>query len=164
MLNASHKAIGMTDRHWQKVLRPRVVAAAIVLAGYAAMLAVNLPGHLEFDSIRQLLEGRRGVYSNWHPPIMSWMLGIADAISPGAVAFVVFDATLAFGSILSLLWLAPRPSWPSVAVAMLSVSLPQLFLFQAIVLKDMLFADACLAGLVCLAHAAANWKRPRWRY
>jgi len=44
------------------------------------------------------------------------------------------------------------------------VALPQLFLFQAIVWKDVLFADACLAGFVCLAHAAAKWQRPRWRF
>lgn len=145
-------------------MQPRGVAAAVVLAGFALMLTVNLPGHFEFDSIRQLLEGRRGVYSNWHPPVMSWLLGVADAIVPGASAFVIFDAALAFGSILSLLWLAPRPTWPSVAAAALAVSLPQLFLFQAIVWKDMLFADACLAGFVCLAHAAVNWQRPRRRF
>jgi len=140
-----------------------MVAAAIVVSGFSLMLAVNLPGHLEFDSVRQLLEGRSGVYSNWHPPIMSWMLGIADAIQPGAAPFVLFDATLAFGSILSLLWLVPRPSWLSVVASILAVSLPQLFLFQAIVWKDMLFADACLTAFVCLAHAATNWKWPPWR-
>jgi hypothetical protein len=154
----------VADIFSQKILRPRAVAAAVVLAGFAAMLAVNLPGHLEFDSIRQLLEGRSGVYSNWHPPIMSWMLGVADAIEPGAALFVIFDATLAFGAILSLLWLTPRPTWTSVPAALVAVSLPQLFLFQAIVWKDMLFADACLAGFVCLAHAAVQWKRPRLRY
>jgi hypothetical protein len=145
-------------------LQPRTLAAAIVLAGFSTMLAVNLPGHLEFDSIRQLLEGRRGVYANWHPPIMSWLLGVADAITPGAAAFVVFDATLAFGSIFSLLWLTRRPSWLALAAAAVAVALPQLFLFQAIVWKDILFADACVAGFVCLAHAAVRWQQLRWRF
>ena len=154
----------MADRRWIDALQPRGAAAAVVLAGFVAMLIVNLPGHFEFDSIRQLLEGRRGVYSNWHPPIMSWLLGVADAVVPGASPFVVFDASLAYGAILALLWLSPRPTWPSVGVATLAVSLPQLFLFQAIVWKDMLFADACLAAFVCLAHAAVNWQRPRWRF
>jgi 4-amino-4-deoxy-L-arabinose transferase-like glycosyltransferase len=153
----------MTDRHPFIRSGPRAVAAAIMLAGFAAMLAVNFPGHLEFDSIRQLLEGRARVYSNWHPPIMSWLLGIADAIEPGAAPFFIFDAALAFGSILSLLWLSPRPSWAGVVVAVLCVVLPQLFLFQAIVWKDMLFADACLAGFVCLAHAAVQWNSRNWR-
>ena len=153
----------MTDRHPFIRSGPRAVAAAIMLVGFVAMLAVNFPGHLEFDSIRQLLEGRSRVYSNWHPPIMSWLLGIADAMEPGAAPFFIFDAALAFGSIMSLLWLSPRPSWGSVVAAALVVALPQLFLFQAIVWKDMLFADACLAGFVCLAHAAVHWNSRNWR-
>src|SRR5258708_35692231 len=127
----------MTDKRSLLRSGPQAVAAAIVIAGFAAMLIVNYPGHLEFDSVRQLLESRSRVYSNWHPPIMSWLLGIADAIEPGAAPFFIFDAVLAFGAILSLLWLSPRPSWTAVAAA-LAVMLPQLFLFQAIVWKVML--------------------------
>ncbi len=156
--------MGMLGQAWTIALRPRTLAAAIIVVGFSAMLIVNWPGHLEFDSIRQLLEGRRGVYSNWHPPIMSWMLGVADAIKPGGAWFVVFDATLAFGSICSLYWLASRPSWSAVAAALITVALPQLFLFQAIVWKDILFADACVAGFVCLSHAALHWQRLRWRF
>jgi len=154
----------MADRHWNWIFRPRALAAAILVAGFVAALAVNLPGHLEFDSVVQLLEGRSGVYSNWHPPIMSWLLGVGDALLPGAAAFVIFDATLAFGAIASLLWLVKRPAWPAVAAAATVVALPQLFLFQAIVWKDILFADSCLAGFVCLAHAAAQRNSPRRRF
>jgi 4-amino-4-deoxy-L-arabinose transferase-like glycosyltransferase len=145
------------------VLTPRLFAAAVIMAGFGAMLAVNWPGHLEFDSIRQLLEGRRGIYSNWHPPIMSWMLGVFDAAIPGGALFVLFDALLAFGALLSLLWLVPRPSWWAVAAALVIAALPQLFLFQAIVWKDILFADACLAGFVCLGHGLQHWNSPPWR-
>lgn len=95
---------------------------------------------------------------------MSWILGVADAITPGAAFFVIFDAALAFGSIFSLFWLRPQLSWAAVAAALLAVALPQLLLFQGIVWKDILFADACVAGFVCLAHAAVHWKRPRWRF
>jgi hypothetical protein len=143
---------------------PQTVASAILLVGFVLMLAVNLPGHLEFDSIRQLLEGRRGVYSNWHPPVMSWLLGIADKISPGAAAFVVLDAAMAFGGLLALIWLAERPSWFVVAAAAIAVALPQLFLFPAIVWKDMLLAASCLVGFAFLAHAALNWNSPRIRF
>jgi hypothetical protein len=146
------------------VLTPRMFAAGVILVGFATMLMVNWPGHLEFDSIRQLLEGRRGVYSNWHPPIMSWILGVFDAVVPGGALFVLFDALLAFGALLSLLWLVPRPSWWAVAAALVIVALPQLFLFQAIVWKDMLFADACVAGFVCLGHTVQQWSSPRLRF
>ena len=111
------------------------------------------------NSVVQLLEGRTGSYSNWHPPIMAWMLGIGDAIVPGASLFVVFDTTLAYAALLSLFWLTPRPSWTAVAATAVALCLPQLLLFQGIVWKDILFADACLAGFVCMAHAAARWER-----
>ena len=145
------------------VLWPRATAAAIVVGGGALMLFVNLPGHLEFDSVRQLLEGRNGVYSNWHPPVMSWLLGLGDGIIPGAAAFVVFNVLLAFGTLLSVLWLVPRPGWLSVGAALICVALPQLFLFPAIVWKDMLFAESCVAGFVLLAHAAMYWQCVRLR-
>jgi hypothetical protein len=142
----------------------RAAAAAILVAGFVASLIVNWPGHLEYDSVIQLLEGRSGVYGNWHPPVMSWLLGISDAISPDAAAFVLFNTAVSFGAILSLLWLVRHPAWPAIAASLVVVLLPQMFLFQAIVWKDILFADACLAGFVCLAHAAAQWDRQRMRF
>jgi len=142
---------------------PQIVASAILLSGFALTLAVNLPGHLEFDSIRQLLEGRSGVYSNWHPPVMSWLLGIADEIEPGAAAFVILDVAMVFGGILALVWLVERPSWFAVPAAAVAVALPQLFLFPAIVWKDVLLAASCLVGFAFVAHAAVHWHRPIFR-
>jgi hypothetical protein len=141
-----------------KFLTPRGGAACILLAGFAAALIVNWPGHMEFDSIMQLAEGRTGLYSNWHPPAMSWLLGML-----GAGGFIVLDAAMAFGALLSLLRLVKRPGWSGVAAAVIVVMLPQFFLFQAIVWKDMLFADAGVAGFACLAQAAARWDDPRRR-
>lgn len=128
------------------------------------MLIVNLPGHFEFDSIRQLIEGQRGSYSNWHPPVMSWLLGIADVIQHGGAPFVVLDAAMAFGAVASLLWLAPRPSWFAVPAAGVCIALPQMFLFQAIVWKDILFADSCLVAFVLLSHVAVRWDWPAVRF
>ncbi|MGH6872834.1 MAG: glycosyltransferase family 39 protein [Rhizomicrobium sp.] len=141
-------------------LTPRAPAAAILLAGFAAALIVNWPGHLEFDSILQLLEGRTGRYSNWHPPVMSWLLGLSDAMSGDARWFVLLDTAMAFGALGTLLWIAERPGWSAVVAAAVAAALPQLFFFQAIVFKDILFADACVAGFVCVA-AAARWPRRR---
>ena len=144
-------------------LSPRIVAASIIGAGGLISAVVTFPGSMEDDSYVQLVEGREGFYSGWHPPIMSWMLGISDAISPGAGAFVLFQELMAFVALVSLFWLPRRVSWAAVAAAAIVVCLPQFFIFQAIVWKDALFADAALAGFVCLAHAAVRWQRPRLR-
>ena len=143
---------------------PRAAATAILALGGAITAIVNFPGVLSYDSYVQLLEARSGSYANWHPPVMSWMLGIADALRPGAAYFVLFDTALAFAALVSLFWLARRISWLGVAAAGVAVFVPQLFLLQAEVLKDVLFADATLAGFVCLAHAAVRWEMRRLRF
>ncbi len=129
-----------------------------------AMLAANLPGHLSYDSILQLLEGRNGRYANWHPAVMSWMLGVSDSISVGAGIYVLAVSALAFGSLIGLLWLKPRVSWWAMPAVLVVCALPQLFLYQGIVWKDVLFANACLAAFASLACAASTWNKPARRY
>ena len=144
---------------------PARATGLILLIGFAAIVAVNWPGHLSYDSILQLLQGRTGLYNTWHPPVMAWLLGLGDALVPGTGLFVAFDAALGFGALAGVLLLAPgRAGWPA-AVAALAIALsPQMLIYQGIVWKDVLFADAAVAGFVCLAQAAAQWRlaRARW--
>jgi hypothetical protein len=139
-------------------------AAAVLVLGFVVSLALNWPGQLSYDSVVQLHDGRVGYYNPWHPPVMSWMLGVLDRILTGTGLFVLFDEILVTGSLVSLLWIAPRVSWASVVAAAVLVALPQFLLYQGIVWKDVLFADAALAGFVVLAHAAARWRSctQRW--
>ncbi len=137
---------------------------AILVVGYLTALAVNWPGHLSVDFIIQLLEGRTGVYNTWHPPVMAWMLGVGDYLLPGAGLFAVFDTTLAFASLLALSRMQPRTSWAAVLAALLCVLSPQFLLYQGIIWKDVLFADAAVAGYVCLALAASRWEDRRARF
>jgi hypothetical protein len=143
--------------------KAQIAAAAVLVIGWGVALAISWPGHLSYDSIVQLHDGRAGFYHSWHPPVMAWMLGLGDRLLPGAGLFVLFDATLAFAALLSLLWIVPRPSWLATGVAALCVLLPQLVLYQAIVWKDVLFADAAVAGFVCLAQAETRWANRRVR-
>lgn len=141
---------------------PASAAAAILLAGFATAMTINWPGHLSYDSILQLEQGRRGLYNNWHPPVMAWLLGLGDAALPGTGLFILFDGVLAFGS-LALLILIPRGRpGPSVMVlAALAAASPLLVLYQGIVWKDVLFADCAVAAFAALACASAShgWRR-----
>jgi hypothetical protein len=132
--------------------------AVIVLAALVFCVAINWPGHLSYDSVIQLYEGRFAAYDNWHPPIMSWMLGFGDYLLPGASLFMAFDALLVFGAFLLLL-LQQKPSFWAVPAALCIMALPQLLLYPAIVWKDVLFAGASLAGFVLLVCAARHWQR-----
>jgi hypothetical protein len=135
----------------------------VIVAAWAACLVLNWPGHFTWDSVMQLAEGRRGLYSGQHPPVMSWLLGLADAVRPGAAAFVALQATLVFGALAGFVTLG-RGSWFAVALAAACAAFPQLVLYPAIVWKDVLFAGAACAGFACLAWAGAAWDRPAWRW
>jgi hypothetical protein len=148
---------------WSNRPAAELATAAIIVAGAVATLALDWPGHLSYDSVIQLSEGRSGIYGTWHPPIMSWLLGVGDALVPGTGLFVAFDMALTFGALLSLIRLGSRASWPPAAAATLCLVSPQFLIYQGIVWKDVLFADAAVAGFVCLAQAAQLWSAGRAR-
>ncbi|HLY81145.1 MAG TPA: hypothetical protein VKQ70_17330, partial [Caulobacteraceae bacterium] len=133
---------------------PRIAAAMVIVAAAAATLWLNLPGHLSYDSVVQLAEGRGGLYTGEHPLVMSWLLGVGDRLLPGAGLFVAFDVLLVFGALLALVLIAPRPAWIAAPLAALCALLPQLAVYPAIVWKDVLFAGASAAGFAALAWAA----------
>lgn len=137
--------------------RPGNVGAAIIVLGGIAAVAVNRPGHLSFDLAVQLLEGRLGVYGNWHPPVMSWILGVCDQAVPGATLFLVFNALLAYGALASIMAATCSTSWIAPLAAAAVIALPQLFIMQGIVWKDVLFANASLAGFALMFHATLQW-------
>lgn len=134
-------------------------AAAIVLGGYAACLTLNYPGHFTYDSIWQLAQGRAGVFNDWHPPVMAWLLGLADRLRPGAWLFIALEATLFFAALLAFAALEPRPRPVCLPVLALWTISPLALIYQGVALKDVLFADSALAGFAALAWAGRLWDR-----
>jgi len=148
----------------QTRVSPRLAATGVIVAAAAISLALNFPGHLSYDSVVQLSEGRTGVYSGEHPPVMSWLLGLADALNHGAAVFVAFDIALIYVALAALVRLGSARSWlPAILAALLALT-PQLLIYPAIVWKDVLFAGASIAGYACLAWAARRWSTPIWRW
>src|SRR5579863_9576583 len=123
----------------------RRIASAILILGFAVMLAMNAPGQLSYDSVAQLADARAGLYNSWHPPVMDWLLGLFDRLVPGTLLFLIFQGLLLLLALLALLWLRPR-GYPCVVLAAAIVLTPQWLLFQGEIWKDMLFADAAIAG------------------
>jgi 4-amino-4-deoxy-L-arabinose transferase-like glycosyltransferase len=144
----------------------RLATWALILGAFAVMLAQNLPGHLTYDSIAQLHEGRFAVRETWGPAFYARLLAVFDAIVPGTALYVVFSGLLFFGALAALPLLRRRATWLApIAVALLATT-PQVIIYQGIVWKDVLFADASVAALVCLAlgarDSAAGWTRAGW--
>jgi hypothetical protein len=60
---------------------------------------------------------------------------------------------------LGLVWLSPRQGWSKAILAAAIVLTPLWLLYQGEVWKDVLFADAAIAGFAALAAAASHWQR-----
>jgi len=139
------------------------VTFGVLLLGFTAVVLVNWPGHLSFDSIVQLSDGRAGRYHTWHPPIMAWMLGLCDRLVPGPGLFMAFDAGLLFASLAGLTIGRLRVRWRGPMVALAIVLSPLVLIYQGIVWKDVLYANASVAGFVALylSDAVATTRRQR---
>ncbi len=142
----------------------RSVFRAVVAVAFLAMLGANLPGHLSYDSVAQLYEGHFHIRETWGPPLYAWLLGFFDRFVPGTALYVVASGLLFFGSLWSFSDLRGRTSWLAAPVAGLALLIPQVMIYQAIVWKDVAFANTAIAGLTCLAFAARDWKNAprRW--
>ena len=135
----------------------------VLILGFLAVIVVNWPGHLSFDSLVQLSDGRTGRYHTWHPPIMAWMLGLGDGLLKGPALFMAFDAGLLFASLAALAIGRPGVSWAGPVVALAIVVSPLVLIYQGIVWKDVLYANASVAGFTALYlfDAAAQTRRTR---
>jgi len=145
-------------------ISPRVVFLAVLAASLLAMLWENLPGHLSYDTVAQLYEGRFHLRETWGPALYAKILGLFDAVIPGTALYVIVSGLLFFGSLGSFCALRDRTSWVAPLVAALAAFTPQVLIYQAIVWKDVAFANTAIAGMVFLAHAARNWSNLRWRW
>jgi hypothetical protein len=134
----------------------------VLAAGLAAILVINLPGHLTLDSVLELFEGRYRIRQSWAPSFYAWVLGVFDAVWPGAGLYVATTALLLFAALASFVWLRGRTSGWAVAAAAAFVISPLVVIYQAIVWKDVLFANASIVGMVCLAWALKR-PEPGWR-
>ena len=150
--------------NWPEKMTLRRITAWLLVAGFIVCAAINLPGHLSYDSVMQLNEGRRGFYANWHPPMMSWLLGVFDWLWRGTALFTLFDMALFFGSLGALLWIKRTSTRAAIAVFAVMFFTPQVILYQGIVWKDVLFANLAIAGFVALAVAGEKWDKTRLRF
>lgn len=142
------------DASWR-----RAAFVALAVLGWGGCLLANWPGHFSVDSVTQLAQGRIGLYDDWHPPIMAWLLGVADRVVRGAPLFFALDAALCVGAFLAFALSSPRPRLQGLVILGLALATPQMVIFQGVAWKDLLFADTTLAGFAALAMAGRAWGR-----
>lgn len=135
----------------------------VLIAGFVLVLGLNLPGHLSTDSVIALAEGRSGERIVWGPPMYGAILGVFDDVLAGTGLYVAASTLILFLSLAALPRLVGRPAnWIATGVLALALITPQILIYQAIVWKDVLFANLAVAAFVCLAHASLGWDHGRW--
>ena len=143
---------------------PRLAALLAILLAAAVSLAVNLPGHMSYDSVLQLAQGRTGVYNFWHPPVMAWLLGLFDRVVRGTALFVIFNTALLYGALAAMVLAAPRTTWLAAPLVALWAMIPGGLIYPGIVWKDVLFSASATAGFCGLVLATLEWRRRRLRF
>ena len=144
----------------QRCLTRRTVYLQVgfVVLCFLVSCVVNFPGHYNYDTLVQLIEGRTLVYNSMNPPVMSALLGISDRIVTGtAVYFLVVNGIfyICF-AIMSVIYKFAMATW---IVLIVIFFLPVFLLLQGLLAKDILFANASLFGL-CLLHVSR--REGRW--
>jgi hypothetical protein len=136
----------------------------ILIAGFAIVASLNLPGQIGFDSTTALWEGRHHLRMSWGPPMYSAILGAFDAIVPGVGLFTTASLATTALAWAALPLLRRRLAWSGPVLLALVFALPQILIYQGIVWRDVLFADLTVAAFVSLALATRLWRRPGLRW
>lgn len=137
--------------------RDGAIVAGVALAGASAWLVLFHPGFMSADSAGQLLEARRGVYSDWHPPLMAALWSLCEHVVRGPLGMLILQ-TACFWTGLGLL--AARLSAPVVLKACFLVAIG--FAPPILSVAGAIWKDVLLVAFLVLAFGLAGRSRAFW--
>jgi hypothetical protein len=139
-----------------------LVVLSLLLA--AAAIALHSPGQLSMDTSVQLHEASTGQSASWNPPFMSALMRWVGGGEVATAFLVLLSSVLTYLSLGQVAAAALRgraelghsriASWRIAVVVILLIN-PVIFIYVGIVWKDVLFASL-LTAAVALSFAAAN--------
>lgn len=145
------------DARSHAVAPDTLIVALVACAGAGLWLVLFRPGFMSADSAGQLLEARRGFYTDWHPPIMAALWSLGERIVRGPLAMLVLQ-TVCFWTGLALL--AARLSAP---VALKVCFLAVIGLAPPIVsIAGAIWKDVLLVAFLMMAFGLAGRSRAFW--
>jgi hypothetical protein len=132
----------------------RLSPRAILLAGFAVFAVYAYPGYQSWDSMTQLAQARRGVYSDDHPPAMAVLWHVLEVFVHGPLLMWLLSAVLFTAGVYHLL--ATRLTARAAAVATVAMLwFPPIGTVIAAIYKDTTMA-AFLVAAVPLLVARRN--------
>jgi hypothetical protein len=126
------------------------------MTGWLIAMAISFPGHASYDTLYALREGRLWQFSGLQPPIVSVLLGAFDRALPGTALYQLFVQALLYVPLLMFMSGRPVSLASSVFLAFLTLS-PVTILYEGIVWKDVLFANATSGACLLAALPLGRW-------
>lgn len=127
----------------------RAVPLVILATTWGVMLAYAYPGIMTVDSFDQLRQGRAGVYTDGHPPVMAALWGLVDRVVAGPAGFYLLQtATFVIG-----LYAVLRGTFAPVRAAVIAglcALFPPILAPMGVVWKDALMASMLALGFAGL--------------
>ncbi len=127
-----------------KLLGRACIYLLIALLGFLFFYIACYPGYMSPDSMDQYIQSKTQIYSDWHPPIMSWWWWILNFIFPGPQGMLFFHLLLLWGSLgaLAIHFRAQKTAGLFLLIGLV----PWLSNFEGVLWKDVGLAYTLLAA------------------
>lgn len=133
------------------------VVALVALAGAVSWLVLFYPGFMSADSAGQLLEARRGSFSDWHPPIMAALWSLCERVVAGPFGMLVLQTVVFWSGLALLAERLPAPVALKAGFLLLIGFAPPIVSIAGAIWKDVL-----LTAFLLLAFGLAGRRRAFW--
>lgn len=133
------------------------VVTLVALAAALGWLFLFYPGLMSPDSAGQLVEARRGVLSDWHPPIIPVLWNLLEHVVTGPFGMLVLQTAFFWTGLALLARRLPAGVVAKVAFLLLVGFSPPLVTVAGAIWKDVL-----LAAAMVLAFGLAGGHRAFW--
>ena len=135
------------------------LAAAL---GFVFTVASFFPGYMSPDSVSQLSQGRAMRFTDWHPPVMSFLWGVIDRVVPGPAGMLVLHNVMFWvGLSLFVYHLGFERAWAATAILLTGLFPPVLALLSTI-WKDVSMVCSFMLACGLLLRAERTGSRLAW--
>jgi hypothetical protein len=134
------------------------------IIGFLAYLGIFYPGFMCYDSVNQLIEAREGVFSDWHPPLMSMIWRVIDTAVPGPAGMLCLQSALVWLGAYLIYRAYFKPYAAPVFALWLSLLLfaPPVFGINGAIIKDVFMWGVLLIAFGLAGHIRAVKQQSPW--
>jgi hypothetical protein len=139
------------------------ITVLIVLSGILVTVYCYYPGYMSADSLDQLIQGRTGNMSDWHSPVMTFLLGQFDRISPGPQGMLILNNVLFWsgvGVLVSDLFDHSLLAW---AIILIIGFFPPVFALLGTIWKDVAMGTSLVFTTAMCFRAQASARKNQFK-